>query len=107
MATSCSVGHGCGSDLVLLWLWRRLAAPIGALARDLLYATGAALKEKRKTEREGRKEERKGKKGRNTGLYVTGPGADFPGVQKRARWLGRGGFSEPAPICLGNVMDHI
>ena len=23
---SCSVGHRCGSDLVLLWLWRRPAA---------------------------------------------------------------------------------
>ena len=25
-ALSCDVGHRCGSDLALLWLWRRLAA---------------------------------------------------------------------------------
>ena len=31
IATSCGVGHRCGSDLALLWLWYRLAAaaPIG------------------------------------------------------------------------------
>ena len=26
MAMNCSVGHRCGSDLALLWLWHRLAA---------------------------------------------------------------------------------
>ena len=33
-AVSCGVGRRCGSDLVLLWLWCRLAAvaPIGSLA---------------------------------------------------------------------------
>ena len=36
MATSCGVGHICGSDLVLLWLWCRLAAapPIWPIAED-------------------------------------------------------------------------
>ena len=37
-------------DLVLLWLWHRLAAaaPSPPLAWELLYATGAALKIKKK-----------------------------------------------------------
>jgi len=42
-----SYGVGCrrGSDLVLLWLWRRPAAiaPIGPLAWESPYAVGAAL----------------------------------------------------------------
>ena len=44
---SCGVvGYTCGSDLALLWLWRRLAAaaPIQLLAWELPYAVGAALK---------------------------------------------------------------
>ena len=45
---SCGVGHRHGSDLMLLWLWRRPAAttPIGPLAWELPYAAGAALKNK-------------------------------------------------------------
>ena len=40
------VGHRCGSDLALLWPWRRLAAIdlIGPLAWKRPCATGAALK---------------------------------------------------------------
>ena len=43
---SCEVGQRCGSDLVLLWLWCRLAAtaPIRPLAWEPPYAMGAALK---------------------------------------------------------------
>ena len=26
LAVSCGLGHRCGSDPVLLWLWRKLAA---------------------------------------------------------------------------------
>ena len=41
-------GVGCrhGSDPALLWLWFKLAAiaPIGPLAWESTYATGAALK---------------------------------------------------------------
>ena len=46
----CGVGHRCGLDLVLLWLWCRLAATaqIGPLAWDPPYATGVALKAKNK-----------------------------------------------------------
>ena len=46
IAVSCGVGRSCGSDLALLWLWYRLAAvaPIGLLAWEPPYATGAALK---------------------------------------------------------------
>ena len=50
---SCSVGHSHGLDLVLLWLWCRLAAvaPIGPLAWEPPYAMGAALKSKKKKKR--------------------------------------------------------
>ena len=37
---SCGVGHRCGSDLALLWLWHRLAAT----APSRPVATGVALK---------------------------------------------------------------
>ena len=43
---SCGVGHRCGRNLVLLWLWLWPAAvaPVQPLARELPYAAGAALK---------------------------------------------------------------
>ena len=43
---NCGGGRRCGSDLVLLWLWCRpvATAPIRPLAREPLYAVGAALK---------------------------------------------------------------
>ena len=46
---SCSVGRRRGSDLVLLWLWRRPAAiaPIGPLAWEPPYASGVALQRQR------------------------------------------------------------
>ena len=42
---SCDVGHRRGSDPVLLWLWCRpvAVAPIGPLAWESPYTTGAAL----------------------------------------------------------------
>ena len=48
---SCGVGHICGLDLVLLWLWYRqaAAAPIGPVAWELPYAAGVALKGKKQT----------------------------------------------------------
>ena len=50
---SCDVGRRCGSDLVLLWLWRRpsATAPIGPLAWEPPYAVGVALK-RQKTKKE-------------------------------------------------------
>ena len=46
---SCGVGRKHGSDLVLLWLWCRLAAvaPIQPLAWELPEAMGVALKNKK------------------------------------------------------------
>ena len=46
MAVSCGVGCRCGSDPAMLWLWCRLVAtaPIGPLAWEPPYVTGAALK---------------------------------------------------------------
>ena len=43
---SCGAGHRLGSDLVLLWLWRRpeAIAPIRPLAWEPPFAAGAALK---------------------------------------------------------------
>ena len=48
VAVSCGVGWD--SDLALLWLWCGLAAvdPIRALAWELPYAIGAALKKTKK-----------------------------------------------------------
>ena len=57
----CGVGHRCGSDPKLLWLWRRLeaTAPIQPLAWEPPCATGADLeKTKRKKERKKRERER-------------------------------------------------
>ena len=46
VALGCGVGHRCGLDLALLWLWRRQAATalILLLAWELPYALGAVLK---------------------------------------------------------------
>ena len=50
VAVSCGVGHRCSSDPVLLWLWCRPVATalIEPLAWELPYATGVALKKKKK-----------------------------------------------------------
>ena len=47
---SYGVGHRCGLDPTLLWLWSRpvAVAPIGPLACKPPYATGAALKKTKK-----------------------------------------------------------
>ena len=48
VAANFRVGHGCGSDPTLLWLCckRAAAALIQALAQELPYATGVAVKRK-------------------------------------------------------------
>ena len=45
---SCSVGHKCGLDPALIWLWHRLAAAalIQPLAWELPFAVSDALKKK-------------------------------------------------------------
>ena len=50
VVVSCGVGHKRSSDLVWLWLWCRLAAIalIWPLVWELPYATGVALKSKKK-----------------------------------------------------------
>ena len=49
---SCGVGNRCSLDLMLPWLWHRLAAvdPIEPLAWEPPYATGTALKRKKEEE---------------------------------------------------------
>ena len=51
VAMSCGVGHRCGSDPELRWLWRRLVAValIQPLTWELPYTSGAALKNKKQT----------------------------------------------------------
>ena len=48
------VGHRCGSDLALLWLWckQEATALIQSLAWEPPYATGAALKKDKKKKKE-------------------------------------------------------
>ena len=58
VAMSCGVGHKCGSDPTLLWLWCRLVAtdPIGPVAWEPPYAAGTALKrQKDKTNKQTKK----------------------------------------------------
>ena len=54
---SCGVGHRCGSELMLLWLWCRLtvAALILPLAWELPYAMGTATHPPPKKERKKKK----------------------------------------------------
>ena len=51
IAVSCGVGHRCGSDSTLLWLWRRPAAvaPIRPLVWEPPYAMGVAPEKANKT----------------------------------------------------------
>ena len=60
---NCGVGRRHGSDLALLWLWRRLAAtaPTGPLAWELPYASGVALKRQKTKKKKKRKEKKKTK----------------------------------------------
>ena len=54
LPVTCGVGHSCGSDLVLVWLWCRPAAtaPVPSLAWEAPYASGAVLKSKRKQQQQ-------------------------------------------------------
>ena len=61
---NCGKVHRYGSDLVLLWQRLACAAPIPSLAWELAYATGVALKSKKRKEREEGKKEGKGRKQR-------------------------------------------
>ena len=56
---SCGLGHRCGSDLALLWLWHRPAAtaPIRPLAWELPYATGVALKIQKTKDKKKKKDD--------------------------------------------------
>ena len=55
---SCGVGRRPGLDLVLPWLWHRLAAaaPIGPLAWEPPYAVGAALKRQKTKDKKKKRE---------------------------------------------------
>ena len=52
LPVSCGVGCRCGSDPVLLWLWRSWAALIQPLAWERAYTKGTTLKKRNKKKRE-------------------------------------------------------
>ena len=78
---SCGAGRRLGSDLVLLWLWCRLAAvaPIRPLAWEPPYGTGVALKRQKDKRKEKRREEEKKRKGKKR--------KEIPGVPAVAKWV--------------------
>ena len=58
---SCGVGHRCGLELLLLWLWRRLVATasVRPLTWEPPYASGVVLKrQKTKKKKKERKKEK-------------------------------------------------
>ena len=61
---NCGIGHRCSLDLVLLWLWCRLAAvaPVQPLAWELLYATPVALKKQKNPQKQKQKTNQKNPK---------------------------------------------
>jgi len=64
---SCGVGHRCGSDpaLLWLWLWPAATAPIQPLAWEPPYAVRAAQEmAKRQKKKKKRKRQRKKNKAR-------------------------------------------
>ena len=52
---SCGIGYRCGSDLVLLWYRLAAVALFIPLAWEPPYATGTALKKKKKRKKEIKK----------------------------------------------------
>ena len=80
ISVSCGVGHKCGLDPSLLWLWCTLAAValIRPLAGEPPYATGEAIK-KKKGGGQGRKRPELYKGFQRT-VFKDRIGARFPGV---------------------------
>ena len=74
---SCGVCHRCGSDLVLLWLWHRLAAIalIRPLAWEPPYAAGAAqeMAKRQKTKTKQNKTKRVNYMSSHCGAVETNP----------------------------------
>ena len=54
---SYGIGHRCGSDLALVWLWHRLVAtaPIRPLAWEPPYAMGVAIEKGKNTKKKKKK----------------------------------------------------
>ena len=81
------MGHRCGSDPSLLWLWCRpvAAAPIQPLAWELPYTAGAALKKKKK-----RKKEKKRMRLGEEVLEILGARRNHAIAMRQRGWGGRG-----------------
>ena len=61
---SCGVGHRCGSNLMLLWLWPAAIALIRPLAWEPPCVMGEALKRKKKRKEKRKKEKKMGRSSR-------------------------------------------
>ena len=88
----CCVGCRCGSDLVWLRLWCRLAAaaPIQSLVWELPYATGVALKNENKGERRRTKLFRQGLIQGNLIQYLQGACSGVLQSTWQQQWRRRG-----------------
>ncbi len=71
VAVSCGIGHRCGSDPELQWLWCRPVATalIGPLTWELPYAVGVALEKTKITNKKQKRqaEDLEGKDHRSCG----------------------------------------
>ena len=96
------IGHRCGSNPVLLWLWCRLAATalIRPLAWEPPYATSAALK--------SQKEKEKQKGSEHKVNSIMGHLISSPTVMhsSRVRLKESHTFNSPIPIC-NQRLHHI
>ena len=80
--------HRCGSDPVLLWLWRRLVptAPIRPLTWESPYAVGVALKKAKRQKKKDlnvkAKNNKTSRKNIGEDIYYFGVGKYFLGYKK-------------------------
>ena len=99
IAVSCGVGRRCSSDLVMLWLWCRLAAaaPNCPLAWEPPYAASAALKTKKK---------KKKKKEQKKQAWALLPGARR-GAKERIQGAGDFGGRGEGEGCLTDFLEAV
>ena len=77
MAACCSIGHRCGLDPALLWLWPDGTPP----AWEVPYAAGVAIKRKKKCVSQARRASEKRtekKEAERLGYHLLHPGGLHP-----------------------------
>ena len=91
VVVSCGVGHRCGLDPEMLWLWHRLAATalIRLLAWEPLYTLGVALK-RQKTKKKRERERERDREGWNRRRYQVGTEIVEKQKRKRRKTGGKG-----------------